>query len=135
MYTERAAQRRHPGESHYTDRQECLSPSTSPARKLQTKLTDNSNFFALGPSVVPGNPSIMNSVVRQLHEQGTNIVMVDTGNSYEVVRVSGRQVHQLHEERPITMNPFRIRKEADERGKRPASKESCPADLEARREQ
>lgn len=25
----------------------------------------------------------MNSVVRQLHEQGTDVVMVDTGNSYE----------------------------------------------------
>ena len=25
----------------------------------------------------------MNSVVRQLYEQGTDVVMVDTGNSYE----------------------------------------------------
>ncbi len=25
----------------------------------------------------------MNSVVRQLHEQNTDVVMVDTGNSYE----------------------------------------------------
>ena len=30
----------------------------------------------------------MNSVVRQLHEQGTDIVMVDTGNSYLHYRIN-----------------------------------------------
>ena len=46
------------------------------------KLTDNSNFFCLGPSG-SGKSFHMNSVVRQLWEQNTDIVMVDTGNSYE----------------------------------------------------
>ena len=36
-----------------------------------------------GPSG-SGKSFHMNSVVRQLHEQGTDVVMVDTGNSYAV---------------------------------------------------
>ncbi len=51
----------------------------------------------------------MNSVVRQLHEQGTDIVMVDTGNSYEgLCEYLGGKYISYTEERPITMNPFRI---------------------------
>ena len=54
----------------------------------------------------------MNSVVRQLHEQGTDIVMVDTGNSYEgLCEYLGGKYISYTEERPITMNPFRIHKE------------------------
>lgn len=51
----------------------------------------------------------MNSVVRQLHEQGTDIVMVDTGNSYEgLCEYLGGKYISYTKERPITMNPFRI---------------------------
>lgn len=51
----------------------------------------------------------MNSVVRQLHEQGTDVVMVDTGNSYEgLCEYVGGKYISYTEERPITMNPFRI---------------------------
>lgn len=51
----------------------------------------------------------MNSVVRQLHEQGTDVVMVDTGNSYEgLCEYLGGKYISYTEERPITMNPFRI---------------------------
>lgn len=51
----------------------------------------------------------MNSVVRQLYEQGTDVVMVDTGNSYEGLceYLEGKYISYT-EERPITMNPFRI---------------------------
>ena len=54
----------------------------------------------------------MNSVVRQLHEQNTDVVMVDTGNSYEGLceYLNGKYISYT-EERPITMNPFRINKE------------------------
>jgi len=53
--------------------------------------------------------SHMNSVVRQLHEQGTDVVMVDTGNSYEgLCEYVGGKYISYTEERPITMNPFRI---------------------------
>lgn len=54
----------------------------------------------------------MNSVVRQLHEQGTDVVMVDTGNSYEgLCEYLGGKYISYTEEKPITMNPFRIRRE------------------------
>ena len=54
----------------------------------------------------------MNSVVRQLHEQNTDIVMVDTGNSYEgLCEYLGGKYISYTEEKPITMNPFRINRE------------------------
>ena len=54
----------------------------------------------------------MNSVVRQLHEQNTDVVMVDTGNSYEGLceYLSGKYISYT-EEKPITMNPFRINRQ------------------------
>ena len=54
----------------------------------------------------------MNSVVRQLHEQNTDVVMVDTGNSYEgLCEYLGGKYIAYTEEKPITMNPFKISKE------------------------
>lgn len=54
----------------------------------------------------------MNSVVRQLHEQNTDVVMVDTGNSYEgLCEYLGGKYISYTEEKPITMNPFRINRE------------------------
>ena len=51
----------------------------------------------------------MNSVVRQLWEQNTDIVMVDTGNSYEgLCEYVGGKYIAYTEEKPITMNPFNI---------------------------
>ena len=54
----------------------------------------------------------MNSVVRQLHEQNTDVVMVDTGNSYEGLceYLNGKYISYT-EEKPITMNPFRINRQ------------------------
>jgi type IV secretory pathway VirB4 component len=54
----------------------------------------------------------MNSVVRQLWEQNTDVVMVDTGNSYEgLCEYVGGKYISYTEENPITMNPFRIKRE------------------------
>ena len=54
----------------------------------------------------------MNSVVRQLWEQNTDVVMVDTGNSYEgLCEYVGGKYISYTEEHPITMNPFKIRKD------------------------
>ena len=54
----------------------------------------------------------MNSVVRQLYEQNTDIVMVDTGNSYEgLCEYLGGKYISYTNERPITMNPFKIGRE------------------------
>ena len=54
----------------------------------------------------------MNSVVRQMWEQNTDVVMVDTGNSYEgLCEYVGGKYISYTEEHPITMNPFKIKKE------------------------
>ena len=75
------------------------------------KITDNSNFFCLGPSG-SGKSFHMNSVVRQMWEQNTDVVMVDTGNSYEgLCEYVGGKYISYTEEHPITMNPFRIKRE------------------------
>ena len=75
------------------------------------KLTTNSNFFCLGPSG-SGKSFHMNSVVRQLYEQDTDIVMIDTGHSYEgLCTYLGGTYVTYREEAPISMNPFAISKE------------------------
>ena len=54
----------------------------------------------------------MNSVVRQMWEQNTDVVMVDTGNSYEgLCEYVGGKYISYAEEHPITMNPFAIKRE------------------------
>ena len=54
----------------------------------------------------------MNSVVRQMWEQNTDIVLVDTGNSYEgLCEYVGGKYISYTDEHPITMNPFRIKRE------------------------
>lgn len=51
----------------------------------------------------------MNSVVRQLLEQGTDVVMVDTGDSYEgICGYFGGTYISYSKEKPISMNPFKI---------------------------
>jgi len=96
---------------YYTDRQGVPVAIDITGKEGRNKLTDNSNFFCLGPSG-SGKSFHMNSVVRQLHEQGTDVVMVDTGNSYEgLCEYLGGKYISYTEEKPITMNPFRIRRE------------------------
>lgn len=51
----------------------------------------------------------MNSVVRQLLEQGTEVVMVDTGDSYEGINAYFEGTYiSYSKEKPISMNPFKI---------------------------
>jgi hypothetical protein len=45
-------------------------------------VTTNRNKFVLGPSG-SGKSFFMNHLVRQYYEQGTHVVLVDTGNSYQ----------------------------------------------------
>ena len=112
MYKERVQHSEEtPLKIYYTDRQGVPVAIDITGKEGKNKLTDNSNFFCLGPSG-SGKSFHMNSVVRQLHEQGTDIVMVDTGNSYEgLCEYLGGKYISYTEERPITMNPFRIHKE------------------------
>ncbi len=96
---------------YYTDRQGVPVAIDITGKEGKHKLTDNSNFFCLGPSG-SGKSFHMNSVVRQLYEQGTDVVMVDTGNSYEgLCEYLGGKYISYTEERPVTMNPFFINKE------------------------
>lgn len=96
---------------YYTDRQGVPVAIDISGKEGRVKLTDNSNFFCLGPSG-SGKSFHMNSVVRQLWEQNTDVVMVDTGNSYEgLCEYVGGKYISYTEEHPITMNPFRIKKE------------------------
>lgn len=112
MYKEKLPQSEDtPLKVYYTDRQGVPVAIDISGKEGKTKLTDNSNFFCLGPSG-SGKSFHMNSVVRQLWEQGTDVVMVDTGNSYEgLCEYVGGKYISYTEEHPITMNPFQINKE------------------------
>ena len=112
MYKERVLHSEDtPLKIYYTDRQGVPVAIDITGKEGKQKMTDNSNFFCLGPSG-SGKSFHMNSVVRQLHEQETDVVMVDTGNSYEgLCEYLGGKYISYTEEKPITMNPFRIRRE------------------------
>lgn len=112
MYKERILHsEKTPLKIYYTDRQGVPVAIDLTGKEGAEKLTDNSNFFCLGPSG-SGKSFHMNSVVRQLHEQGTDVVMVDTGNSYEgLCEYLGGKYISYTEESPITMNPFRINRQ------------------------
>ena len=58
----------------------------------------------------------MNSVVRQLLEQDTDVVMVDTGDSYEGICSTFHGTYITYsKEHPISMNPFKITTEEYEK--------------------
>ena len=95
----------------YTDRQGIPVSIDITGKEGKVKMTDNANFFCLGPSG-SGKSFHMNSVVAQLLMQNTDVVMVDTGDSYEGIS------HYFHgtyitysKDHPISMNPFSIKKE------------------------
>ena len=96
---------------YYTDRQGVPVAIDISGKEGKNKITDNSNFFILGPSG-SGKSFFTNSMVRQLWEQNTDVVLVDTGNSYEGLcdYVNGKYISYT-EEHPITMNPFAIKRE------------------------
>ncbi|MFD1145358.1 TraG family conjugative transposon ATPase [Larkinella insperata] len=78
-------------------------------------LVTNRNKFVLGPTG-SGKSFFMNHMVRQYYEQGTHIVMVDVGHSYQgTCQLINRQTHGkdgvylTHDEHnPITFNPFYV---------------------------
>ena len=111
MYKERTVRSEDtPLKIWYTDRQGVPVAIDISGKEGREKITDNANFFCLGPSG-SGKSFHMNSVVRQMWEQDTDIVMVDTGNSYEgLCEYAGGKYISYTEEHPITMNPFRIKR-------------------------
>ncbi|KAB4406296.1 TraG family conjugative transposon ATPase, partial [Bacteroides thetaiotaomicron] len=73
----------------------------------------NRNKFVLGPSG-SGKSFFTNHLVRQYYEQGTHILLVDTGNSYQgLCRMIHDRTHgedgiyiTYEEDNPIAFNPF-----------------------------
>ena len=97
-----------PLKTYYTDRQGLPVCIDITGKEGRYKMTDNSNFFCIGPSG-SGKSFHMNSVVRQLLEQDTDVVMVDTGDSYEgICRYFKGTYITYSKEKPISMNPFKI---------------------------
>ena len=80
---------------------------------MKRGVTTNRNKFVLGPSG-SGKSFFMNHFVRQYHEQGSHIVIVDTGNSYQgLCGMINRKTHgedgiyyTYTDENPISFNPF-----------------------------
>ena len=90
MYKERVLHSEEtPLKIYYTDRQGVPVAIDITGKEGKNKLTDNSNFFCLGPSG-SGKSFHINSVVREY--------------------LGGKYISYT-EERPITMNPFRINRE------------------------
>lgn len=80
---------------------------------MQRGWITNRNKFVLGPSG-SGKSFFMNHLVRQYYEQGTHVVLVDTGNSYQGLcdlihnkTKGGDGIYFTYtEEHPISFNPF-----------------------------
>ena len=79
---------------------------------MKKGIITNRNKFVLGPSG-SGKSFFMNHLVRQYYEQGTHVVLVDTGNSYqglcEMINKKTKGDDGIYftytEEKPISCNP------------------------------
>ncbi len=85
-----------------------MDPSDLP---METNRINNRNKFVLGPSG-SGKSFYMNHIVRQYFLYDMDIILVDTGHSYSGIcsYYNGKYI-TYSEEKPITMNPFKIKKE------------------------
>ena len=80
---------------------------------MKRGVTTNRNKFILGPSG-SGKSFFTNHMVRQYYEQGTHVLLIDTGNSYQGLcslihsATEGRDgiYFTYTEKAPITFNPF-----------------------------
>lgn len=80
---------------------------------MKKGIITNRNKFVLGPSG-SGKSFFMNHLVRQYFEQGTHVVLVDTGNSYqglcELIHRKTKGQDGIYftytEKSPISFNPF-----------------------------
>ena len=109
MYKERQTQGDDtPVKCFFTDRQGVPMSIDTTGKEGKIKYTDNSNFFVLGPSG-SGKSFFTNTVVRQYYEQNTDVVIVDTGDSYEGLCNYFKGIYISYtKENPISMNPFKV---------------------------
>ena len=109
MYKERQTQGDDtPLKCYYTNRQGVPMAIDITGKEGKRKYTTNANFFVLGPSG-SGKSFFMNTMCRQLYEQNTDLVIVDTGDSYEGLNAyfNGTYISYT-KEHPISMNPFKV---------------------------
>ena len=93
---------------YYTNRKGIPVGIDITGKEGEEKLTSNANFFCIGSSGT-GKSFHMNSVVRQLLVQNTDVVIIDTGDSYEGNnRFFDGTYITYSKENPISMNPFKI---------------------------
>lgn len=107
----------------FTDRQGLpIGVDTSELPMFNGRIS-NRNRFILGPSG-SGKSFFTNSYAKQCRELGADIVLVDTGNSYYgLCKYFGGKYITYTEEKPITMNPFRIEAVENNEEKRQILKE------------
>ena len=82
---------------------------------MEKNIITNRNKFILGPSG-SGKSYFTNHMIRQYYEQGTHVLMIDTGHSYkglcELINLkTGGQdgIYLTYDEnKPLTFNPFYV---------------------------
>ena len=82
---------------------------------MERNIITNRNKFILGPSG-SGKSYFTNHMIRQYYEQGTHVLMIDTGNSYkglcELINLRTRGDDGIYlsyeEDSPISFNPFYV---------------------------
>lgn len=93
---------------HFTDRQG-IPVGIDPA-DLTTGRLNNRSKFTLGPSG-SGKSFFMNALVEQYCRYNMDVVIVDTGDSYQgLCSYYGGKYITYTEEKPISMNPFALSK-------------------------
>lgn len=93
---------------YFTDRQGVPIGIDTSEMPMQTGRISNRNKFILGPSGT-GKSFVTNRYIKQCQVLGADVVLVDTGHSYfGTNQYFGGRYITYSEERPITMNPFRI---------------------------
>lgn len=92
----------------FTDRQGLPVGIDTSELPMYNGRISNRNRFILGPSG-SGKSFFTNSYAKQCKVLGADIVLVDTGNSYYgLCKYFGGKYITYTEEKPITMNPFKI---------------------------
>jgi conjugation system TraG family ATPase len=73
---------------------------------METGLIGNRNKFILGSSG-SGKSFFTNRMVRQYHEQGSHVLLVDVGDSYKgLCQLRGGVYYEYLEHQPMSFNPF-----------------------------
>lgn len=93
---------------YFTDRQGIPVGIDTADMPMETNRISNRNKFVLGPSG-SGKSFFTNAYVKQILNLGSDVIIVDTGHSYlGTCKYFGGRYITYREDKPITMNPFKI---------------------------